>query len=679
MFTFQKAPRRIAAEPRHFSSLVIFTMLLAALAGPVLAQPGALFYRTDYPLNYSVLGEQPAVVIADLNNDGKLDVVMGGGSGIAVALGNGDGTFRSFATFVPTGGGVNGSSILASSAADFDGDGNIDLALYAGGLGSSAGVVILLGNGDGTFRSGYQVTFQGGFLPPVPNLKLLDVADFNHDGRPDMVLLTENNSAPLIASVTVFLNNGNGAFRSQLVFNLPASEYAVGVTVADFNRDGAPDIAVIGEALAGFGPPPPVAGHVYIALGKGDSSFAAPLSVANLAQTPNFIAAADFNHDDIPDLAVDAGTTLIFLGNGDGSVRSAPSVNLGHVNPGWIVVGDWTGSGNQGLGIADDATPAGIGIVEGNGDGTFHSAGKAAVDYFAGSVSAYASADLNGDGLPDLVVASAGNRISIFLDAGASPPLTFVPESAADLMTSVAPASLATIYGSFPFSLAQSGGGALPTQLGGVTVNVLDSAGITRPAPLDYVGPTQINLEIPPGTATGLAALTIEGGGAPLTGSALVRNVVPAIFTEVDVAFQGGRYPAAYAITYDAAGQAQPSILVASCETVPVPNCNVTPIPRPAGSRVFLELFATGIRNHLTPVVATLRYGASGLGGPSPINLAASYAGPQLQFDGLDQVNLEITNLPTPPPTPGAPPGTMYSLVLNVDGFVSNAVAFAVQ
>jgi uncharacterized protein (TIGR03437 family) len=286
---------------------------------------------------------------------------------------------------------------------------------------------------------------------------------------------------------------------------------------------------------------------------------------------------------------------------------------------------------------------------------------------------------LNGDGLPDLVVASAGNRISIFLDAGASPPLAFVPESAADLLTTVAPASLATIYGSFPFGVAQPGEGPLPTQLGGVTVRVRDSAGVTRAAPLDYVGPTQINLEVPPDTAPGLAALTIEASGASLTGSALVRNVAPAIFTEANVAFQGGHYPAAYSVTYDPDGQAQPPVLVASCQVIPFPNCDVTPIPRPAGSRVFLELFATGIRNHLTPVVATLAYGAVGPGAPSPLNLTPVYAGPQLQFDGLDQVNLEITNLPALPPIPGVPPGTTYSLVLNVDGFVSNAVSFAVR
>jgi uncharacterized protein (TIGR03437 family) len=101
---------------------------------------------------------------------------------------------------------------------------------------------------------------------------------------------------------------------------------------------------------------------------------------------------------------------------------------------------------------------------------------------------------------------------------------------------------------------------------------------------------------------------------------------------------------------------------------------NQTPIPRPAGSRVFLELFATGIRNHVSPVMVSISGGQQATQTSVP-----AYAGPQGQFDGLDQVNVEITNLPTLPPPPGAPPGTMYTLILNVDGLVSNAVLFAVN
>ena len=92
------------------------------------------------------------------------------------------------------------------------------------------------------------------------------------------------------------------------------------------------------------------------------------------------------------------------------------------------------------------------------------------------------------------------------------------------------------------------------------------------------------------------------------------------------------------------------------------------PIPRPAGSRVFLELFATGIRNHVSPVVVSLNERQQG-----SQSLVPTYAGEQGQFEGLDQVNVEITNLPV------LPSGGPYNLVLKMDGVVSNPVRFAVE
>jgi len=95
------------------------------------------------------------------------------------------------------------------------------------------------------------------------------------------------------------------------------------------------------------------------------------------------------------------------------------------------------------------------------------------------------------------------------------------------------------------------------------------------------------------------------------------------------------------------------------------------PIPLPAGSRVFLELFATGIRNHVSPVVVSLNERQQG-----SQSLVPTYAGEQGQFEGLDQVNVEITNLPT---LPASPSGGLYNLVLKMDGVVSNPVRFAVE
>jgi uncharacterized protein (TIGR03437 family) len=657
MISFGQIISRQASSGSRHPSLLAILAFATALAGPVLAQPGPgqiapLFYRADYLLDNGVDAGASGVVIADLNNDGKLDYAIGAGYGIDVALGNGDGTFQPFKSFIPAGGGISLDSELSSAAADFDGDGNIDLIMFLGN-----GVTLLPGHGDGTFGPGRLITS----LPVVCSCLsngVLQTADLNHDGHPDLVFVTFSGASPGVPSVVVLLNDGNGAFTSSTAFNLSGNGYAVGLAVADLNHDGVLDLAVITQVFATFGPPPAIAGYLYVGLGKGNGAFSSPALVAALNQVPSFIAAADFNHDGSPDLAVESGTTFIFLGNGDGSFRGAPNVNLGGTNPGSMAIADWTGNGNLGIGIFTQVTPQGIGIVAGNGDGTFYAAGTAAMAHSTASVDQVLSADLNGDGLPDLVVLgiAAGNfpTASVFLNAGPSPPLGFVSTSAASGITAVAPTSISSMYDQFPFIAAQ-----LPS----VTVTIQDSAGVSRPAPLFYASPTQINLEIPSGTAPGVAAVMVASSGPPIFGTALVRNVVPAIFTEPP-----GAFPAAYAVTYGSDNQPQPPVLVSTCQSN---GCTSVPIPRPAGTRVFLELYGTGIRNQVSPAVV------STAGGPGfSQSGAAQYAGPQGQYEGLDQVNVEITSLPA---MPSSSTPTIYALILNVDGQVSNAVLFQVE
>jgi uncharacterized protein (TIGR03437 family) len=163
---------------------------------------------------------------------------------------------------------------------------------------------------------------------------------------------------------------------------------------------------------------------------------------------------------------------------------------------------------------------------------------------------------------------------------------------------------------------------------------------------------------------SGKAVVLVASSGPPVSGTARVQNVVPAIFLAGASAF-----PAAYAITYGPDNLPQPPLLVSAWQ---VNGCAPVPIPRPAGSRVFLELFATGIRNHVSPVVAALNGGQGGNEMGSQ-DTTPEYAGAQGQFDGLDQVNVEITNLPV------LPAGALYDLFLRMDGFVSNAVLFAVE
>jgi tRNA A-37 threonylcarbamoyl transferase component Bud32 len=165
-----------------------------------------------------------AVTVADLNGDGKSDLVVPYGTAnfVSVLLGNGDGTFRAGVLYAV------GSGPGVVVAADFNGDGNLDIAVENVG---THDVSVLLGNGDGTFRR--EVRYPAGQSPGG-----LAVGDFNGDGKPDLVVANHNS-----LNVSVLLGNGDGTFR-------PAEHYAAGITpagvaVGDFNGDARTDVVVV--------------------------------------------------------------------------------------------------------------------------------------------------------------------------------------------------------------------------------------------------------------------------------------------------------------------------------------------------------------------------------------------------------------------------------------------------
>jgi hypothetical protein len=168
-----------------------------------------------------------SVAVADVNLDGKLDIVSGGDGVVQVQLGNGDGTFQAPANFaIPSG--PNGSVLAASLAlADLNGDGQLDVVTGTFDPGAGNGSYqtdVLLGNGDGTFEAAQAVG---------PGGRSVGVADFNHDGKLDIVSVGETASY-------VELGNGDGTFADPLNV-LPDGGYAA---VGDFNLDGYPDLAL---------------------------------------------------------------------------------------------------------------------------------------------------------------------------------------------------------------------------------------------------------------------------------------------------------------------------------------------------------------------------------------------------------------------------------------------------
>ncbi len=223
---------------------------VAVLLG--VGQGGGFKSRVLYPSGFP----SRAITTADLNGDGKLDVVTvnaradggPGGTTLSVLLGNGDGTFQPFS--VVTLPKFTGRLIRA---ADFDHDGRVDLVLGTQAFGTS-GVQTLHGNGDGTFAPAiyYQASDNGTNLSAT---LYIDVGDINGDGNPDIATGNRRFSSSFLltgADVTVLLGVGDGLFLN--TSTTPAT-FGESVAIGDFNADGLGDVAVDGCVQLQNAPP----------------------------------------------------------------------------------------------------------------------------------------------------------------------------------------------------------------------------------------------------------------------------------------------------------------------------------------------------------------------------------------------------------------------------------------
>jgi hypothetical protein len=358
-----------------------------------------------------------SMAIADLNGDGKWDLVVGhvegagcGGAGgeVGVLLGNGDGTFQAAQPYCVGGGGNS-----AIFVADVNSDGKPDLivanTVFSNSDFGDGGVAVLLGNGDGTFQPAQSYKSGGGEADSVI------VADLNGDGKPDVVVANscktgENCQEPPFGTATgnvgVLLGNGDGTFQPAVNYD-SGGGIAVSVIAADVNSDGKWDLIVAHRCdhndYCGDG-------AIGILSGNGDGTFQPAVAYKWGGERPNSMAVADVNGDGKLDLLVGGIFTAgVALGNGDGTFQDAVTYSTG----GWLVnsiaFGDVNGDGVPDLVTGSRCARAGVctagsvAVLRGNGDGTFQSP-----KFFPSGGQTAASvvlADVNRDGRLDLLVA----------------------------------------------------------------------------------------------------------------------------------------------------------------------------------------------------------------------------------------------------------------------------------
>lgn len=200
------------------------------LVGVEQSAPGYIFVmlRTadghfQAPVKYQTVDAPNEIAIGDFNRDGIADlaVVSSTQDNIAILLGNGDGTFQP-QTVYSTGSASDGPTALL--VADFNGDGNLDLARAAANF--NAGTGILLGNGDGTFQAVRNANYSSYGLA---------AGDFDGDGILDVTMGVNS------VGTGILLGKGDGTFSTLYNFDYP--DFGDGVAVADFNNNGRLDIA----------------------------------------------------------------------------------------------------------------------------------------------------------------------------------------------------------------------------------------------------------------------------------------------------------------------------------------------------------------------------------------------------------------------------------------------------
>ncbi|PYN65285.1 MAG: VCBS repeat-containing protein [Candidatus Rokuibacteriota bacterium] len=330
------------------------------------------------PLTFGAGSGASSVAVSDFNGDGKLDLVVTVGSaGVSVLLGNGDGTFQAAVNY------ATGSSPYAVAVGDFNADGKVDLAIANG---DAADVSVLLGNGDGTFQT-TALTFSTGTWPSS-----VAVGDFNADGRLDLAVANFG-----AASVSVLLGNPSAVLGGADGTFQAAPTYAAGtnplaVTEGDFNRDGVPDLAVADSG----------SGTVSVLLGNDDGTFQTALAFP-AGNGPESVAVGDFNGDGELDLAVTnpgSATVSVLLGNGDGTFQAPLTFGAGS-GASSVALGDLNADGKLDLVVANRGFST-VSVLLGNGDGTF----QAPLTLSVSRAQAVAVGDFNRDGVPDLAVAN---------------------------------------------------------------------------------------------------------------------------------------------------------------------------------------------------------------------------------------------------------------------------------
>ncbi len=373
-------------------------------------------------------GYSPVTLAAlDVNGDGDLDLVVDVSSAIEVLFGNGNGTFqRPIVTRI-----ASGSGFAVMAVGDLNQDGIPDVVLQAYNTNT---VNLYFGKADGTFRAAQSLN-----IPGDGPAQAIAIADLNGDGIPDLVddlvevalgkghgdfapaVYYPVNGASLFAGggaiavgnfqntgrldlviqdsygLSILLNAGRGTFIDGVPTTVPGGRIACSAA-GDFNRDGIPDLALSTNS------------SILIYLGTGKAAAPYKAGATYPLASDGCPVAGDLNGDGKIDILIPAGSptaAYAYLGNGDGTFQAGPASSLPEVC--FFSLADFNGDG-----ILDYVTSTNL-MAYGNGDGSFSTPVTIVPGAYFVDI---ATADMNGDGRPDIIATQHGNLLDVLLNNG---------------------------------------------------------------------------------------------------------------------------------------------------------------------------------------------------------------------------------------------------------------------
>jgi hypothetical protein len=326
---------------------------------------------------------------ADLDGDGKPEIVTAGFHSVGVLRNQGDGTFAEAEVYPQEG----YASYVA--VADLNGDGKLDVVVPSFFTNKAR---VLLNKGDGTLTPGAELLVDA---DPNAQPSGVEAVDLNGDGHPDIVFTALFNKVKSI--FTVLLNQGDGTFAPSVSY--PAGGHSYELVAADLNGDGKPDLAATSYDDD----------QVWVLMNQGDGTFAAAVTYA-AGEKPIGLAAADLNADGRPDLVAvsrESDGASVLLQQESGLFAAAVSYPTG-AGATAVAVADLNGDGEPDLAVTRNTSEENdLAVLYGQGKGTF---GEKNYTTLAHQAFGVAAVDLNGDGAPDLAVSSANGIVSVLLN-----------------------------------------------------------------------------------------------------------------------------------------------------------------------------------------------------------------------------------------------------------------------